>query len=134
MSQYNIDISRLTNIANQLDTAMKELRSRVSQCEISINHLHNIVCGYGSGNLINGLQQQIDNLELDINDYKCAVAGEIAQIRTDLDALTEKPNEKSDLEILEQNSENEVKNYFIDMDLVKNEQLWEPYGPDWWNQ
>lgn len=135
MSYINgIDVVKLTSTANQLDTALKELRSRVSQCEISINHLHQAVFGYRNNNIINSLQEQLDAVEIDINDYKCAIAGEISEIRADLDAYIRQQDEKSDLEILEQNSENEVKNYFIDMDLVKDEQLWEPYGPDWWNQ
>ena len=59
--------------------------------------------------------------------------GEVAELRANLDAWVVKPNEKSDLEILEQNSRNELK--YIDLDEVnKEKEFWELYDENWWNK
>jgi hypothetical protein len=59
--------------------------------------------------------------------------GEVAELRANLDAWAVKPNEKSDLEILEQNSRNELK--YIDLDDVNKEKgFWGLYDDNWWNK
>ena len=71
-------------------------------------------------------EEKIDELYRLIEELRLATAP-----RTNGEIV--KPNEKSDLEILEQNSRNELK--YIDLDEVnKEKEFWELYDENWWNK
>ena len=77
------------------------------------------------GDRMSVAEQKIDELYRLIEELRLAtVSGTNEEIV--------KPNEKSDLEIFEQNDEIKVKNHYIDLDDIVNVKgLWEPYDGDW---
>ena len=77
------------------------------------------------GDRMSVAEQKIDELYRLIEELRLAtVSGTNEEIV--------KPNEKSDLEIFEQNDEIKVKNHYIDLDdMVNVKGLWEPYDGDW---
>ena len=122
----------LVYIMEKLNDSIHELQSRVSACESEIARLHNQAYNIQWGRNIE-FRDKMDELTTDFKDFKCQIAGELSELRADLDACVVKPNEKSDLEILEQNSRNELK--YIDLDEVNKEKgIWELYDENWWNK
>ena len=122
----------LSYVITKLNTSIHELQSRVSECESSIARLNDEVYGIQLRKNIE-LKDRIDELVLDFNDLKYQMVGELSELRADLDAWVVKSNEKSDLEILEQNSRNELK--YIDLDEVNKEKgFWDLYDDYWWNK
>ena len=122
----------LAYVMEKVYDSIHELQSRVSECESKIARLNNQVYDIQSGRNIE-FRNRMDELATDFKDLKCQIAGELSEIRANLDALVVKPNEKSDLEILEQNSRNELK--YIDLDEVnKEKEFWELYDENWWNK
>ena len=122
----------LTYTIEKLNHSIYELQSRVSECESQIAqlnyHAYNIQL---ERNL--EIKSKMNELTTDFKDLKYQIAGELSELRANLDALVVKPNEKSDLEILEQNSRNELK--YIDLDEVnKEKEFWELYDENWWNK
>ena len=122
----------LTYTIEKLNHSIYTLQSRVSACESEIAKLTNQVYNIQLGSDIE-LKDKMDELVFDFNDLKYQVAGELSELRADLDAWTVKSNEKSDLEILEQNCGNELK--YIDLDDVNREKgFWGLYDENWWNK
>ena len=122
----------LTYTIEKLNHYIYDLQSRVSECESKIAQLNNQVYNIQYGRNIE-FRDRMDELTADFKDLKCQIAGELSELRANLDALAVKPNEKSDLEILEQNSRNELK--YIDLDEVnKEKEFWELYDENWWNK
>lgn len=122
----------LTYTIEKLNHSIHDLQSRVIECESKIAQLNNQVYNIQYGRNIE-FRDRMDELTADFKDLKCQVAGELSELRADLDAWTVKPNEKSDLEILEQNSGSELK--YIDLDDVNKEKgFWELYDENWWNK
>ena len=77
------------------------------------------------GDRMSVAEQKIDELYRLIEELRLATVS-----RTNGEIV--KPNEKSDLEIFEQNDEIKVKNHYIDLDdMVNVKGLWEPYDGDW---
>ena len=99
----------LTYTIEKLNHSIHELQSRVSECESGIAKLNNQVYGIQPGSNME-FRDRMDELTTDFKDLKCQIVGEVAELRANLDAWVVKPNEKSDLEILEQNIDDENKN------------------------
>ena len=99
----------LTYTIEKLNHSIYELQSRVSECESQIAQLNNQVYNIQYGRNIE-FRDRMDELTADFKDLKCQIVGEVAELRANLDAWVVKPNEKSDLEILEQNIDYEDKN------------------------
>ena len=99
----------LTYTIEKLNHSIHELQSRVSECESKIARLNNQVYNIQLGRNLE-FRDRIDELVLDFNDLKCQMVGEVAELRANLDAWIVNLNEKSDLEILEQNIDDEDKN------------------------
>ena len=99
----------LTYIVENLNHSIHELQSRISECESQIARLNDQVYNIQYGKNTE-FRDRMDELVLDFNDLKCQIVGEVAELRANLDAWVVKPNEKSDLEILEQNIDDENKN------------------------
>ena len=99
----------LTYTIEKLNHSIHELQSRVSECESGIAKLNNQVYGIQPGRNME-FRDRMDELTADFKDLKCQIVGEVAELRANLDAWVVKPNEKSDLEILEQNIDDEDKN------------------------
>ena len=122
----------LTYTIEKLNHSIYELQNRVSECESQIAQLNNQAYNIQLGRNLE-IKSKMDELTTDFKDLKCQIAGELSELRADLDALVVKPNEKSDLEILEQNNRNELK--YIDLDEVNKEKgFWELYDENWWNK
>ena len=80
------------------------------------------------GDRMNIAEEKIDKLYKLIEELRLATVP-----RTNGEIV--KPNEKSDLEIFEQNDEIKVKNHYIDLDDVNKEKgIWELYDENWWNK
>ena len=127
-----VTIENLDHVIMKLYDSIYELSSRVSECESQIAQLNNQAYNIQLGRNLE-IKSKIDELTTDFKDLKCQIAGELSELRANLDALVVKPNEKSDLEILEQNSRNELK--YIDLDEVNKEKgFWELYDENWWNK
>lgn len=109
MSVKYVSGETLTYTIEKLNHSIQDLQSRVSNCESKIAQLHNQVYNIQLGRNIE-FRDRIDGLALDFSDLKCQIVGEIAELRANLDAWVVKPNEKSDLEILKQNIDDEDKN------------------------
>ena len=101
----------LAYVITKLNHSIQELQSRVSECESKIAQLNNQVYNIQYGRNIE-FRDRMDELVLDFKDLKCQIVGEVAELRANLDAWVVKPNEKSDLEILEQNIDDEDKNNY----------------------
>lgn len=99
----------LTYAIDKLNHSIHDLQSRVSECESKIARLNNQVYDIQPGRNIE-FRDRMDELTADFKDLKCQIVGEVAELRANLDAWIVKPNEKSDLEILEQNIDDEDKN------------------------
>ena len=99
----------LTCIIQKLNNSIHELQSRVSECESGIARLNNQVYGIQLGRNLE-FRDRMDELTANFKDLKCQIVGEVAELHANLDAWVVKPNEKSDLEILEQNIDDEDKN------------------------
>ena len=122
----------LTYTIEKLNHSIHDLQSRVIECESKIAQLNNQVYNIQYGKNME-FRDRMDELVLDFNNLKYQIVGEVAELRANLDAWVVKPNEKSDLEILEQNSRNELK--YIDLDEVNKEKgFWELYDDNWWNK
>ena len=122
----------LTYTIEKLNHSIHDLQSRVIECESKIAQLNNQVYNIQYGKNME-FRDRMDELVLDFNNLKYQIVGEVAELRANLDAWVVKPNEKSDLEILEQNSRNELK--YIDLDEVNKEKgFWELYDENWWNK
>ena len=93
----------------ELNYSIYDLQNRVSECQFKIAQLNNQVYNIQCGKNIE-FRDRIDELALDFKDLKYQIVGELSELREDLDAQVVKPNEKSDLEILEQNIDDEDKN------------------------
>ena len=109
MAQEYVLRDTLTYTIEELNHSIHELQSRVSECESKIARLNNQVYNIQLGRNLE-FRDRIDELVLDFNDLKCQMVGEAAELRANLDAWIVNPNEKSDLEILEQNIDDEDKN------------------------
>ena len=109
MAQEYVLRDTLTYTIEKLNHSIHELQSRVSECESKIARLNNQVYNIQLGRNLE-FRDRIDELVLDFNDLKCQMVGEVAELRANLDAWIVDPNEKSDLEILEQNIDDEDKN------------------------
>ena len=99
----------LTYAIEKLNHSIHELQSRVSECESKIAQLNNQVYNIQYGRNIE-FRDRMDELTANFKDLKCQMVGEVAELRANLDAWIVNPNEKSDLEILEQNIDDEDKN------------------------
>ena len=122
----------LTYTIEKLNHSIYELQSRVSECESQIAQLNNQAYNIQLERNLE-IKSEMNELTTDFKDLKYQIAGELSELRANLDALVVKPNEKSDLEILEQNSGNELK--YIDLDDVNKEKgFWELYDENWWNK
>ena len=122
----------LTYTIEKLNHSIYELQSRVSECESQIAQLNNQAYNIQLERNLE-IKTKMNELTTDFKDLKYQIAGELSELRANLDALGVKPNEKSDLEILEQNSRNELK--CIDLDEVnKEKEFWELYDENWWNK
>lgn len=122
----------LTYTIEKLNHSIHNLQNRVSECESKIAQLNNQVYNIQLGRNME-FRDRMNELSLDFNDLKCQIVGEVAELRANLDAWVVKPNEKSDLEIFEQNGRNELK--YIDLDDVNKEKgFWELYDENWWNK
>ena len=122
----------LTYAIEKLNHSIHDLQSRVSECESKIARLNNQVYDIQPGRNME-FRDRMNELVLDFNDLKCQIAGELSELRADLDAQVVKPDKKSDLEILEQNIRNEL--IYIDLDEVNKEKgFWELYDENWWNK
>ena len=93
----------------QLDNTIKELTSRVVQCEINI---HNLMKEMHEQHNCTRFDFDIASLKNDYNLLYSSMQTEICSIRSDMDALAAIQNEKSDLENFEQNIDDEI-NPFI---------------------
>ena len=132
MTQEYVLKDTLTYTIEKLNHSIHDLQSRVIECESKIAQLNNQVYNIQYGKNME-FRDRMDELVLDFNDLKCQIVGEVAELRANLDAWNVKPNEKSDLEILEQNSRNELK--YIDLDDVNKEKgFWDLYDDNWWNK
>lgn len=132
MSVKYVSGETLTYAIEKLNHSIYELQNRVSECESKIAQLNNQVYNIQYGKNIE-FRDRMDELVLDFNDLKCQIVGELSGLRADLDAWVVKPDKKSDLEIFEQNSRNELK--YIDLDDVNKEKgFWELYDENWWNK
>ena len=109
MAQEYVLRDTLTYTIEKLNHSIHELQSRVSECESKIARLNNQVYNIQLGRNLE-FRDRIDELVLDFNDLKCQMVGEVAELRANLDAWIVNPNEKTDLEILEQNIDDEDKN------------------------
>ena len=109
MAQEYVLRDTLTYTIEKLNHSIHELQSRVSECESKIARLNNQVYNIQLGRNLE-FRDRIDELVLDFNNLKCQMVGEVAELRANLDAWIVNPNEKSDLEILEQNIDDEDKN------------------------
>ena len=118
----------LAYVMEKLNDSIHELQSRVSVCESGIAQLNNQVYNIQLGRNIE-FRDRMDELALDFNDLKCQIVGEVAELRANLDAQVVKPNEKSNLEILEQNSGNELK--YINIDDEDKNNFWYWNGETW---
>ena len=122
----------LTYTIEKLNHSIYELQSRVSECESQIAQLNNQAYNIQLERNLE-IKTKMNELTTDFKDLKYQIAGELSELRANLDALGVKPNEKSNLEILEQNSRNELK--CIDLDEVnKEKEFWELYDENWWNK
>ena len=122
----------LTYTIEKLNHSIYELQSRVSECESQIAQLNNQAYNIQLERNLE-IKSKMNELTTDFKDLKYQIAGELSELRANLDALVVKPNEKSDLEILEQNSRNELK--YKDLDEVnKEKEFWELYDENWWNK
>ena len=101
----------LTYTVEKLNHSIHELQSRVSDCESKIAQLNNQVYDIQFGKNIE-FRDRMDELTLDFKDLKCQIVGEVAELRANLDAWVVNQNEKSDLEILKQNIDDEDKNNY----------------------
>ena len=99
----------LTCTIQKLNNSIHELQSRVSECESGIARLNNQVYGIQLGRNLE-FRDRMDELTANFKDLKCQIVGEVAELHANMDAWVVKPNEKSDLEILEQNIDDEDKN------------------------
>ena len=132
MAQEYVLKDTLTYTIEKLNRSIYDLQSRVIECESKIAQLNNQVYNIQYGRNMK-FRDRMDELSLDFNDLKYQIVGEISELRADLDAWAVKPNKKSDLEIFEQNSRNELK--YIDLDDVNKEKgFWELYDENWWNK
>lgn len=130
MAYYTINVN-----IEKLEQSVKELRSRLSQCECQIANLNNYIWGsQGPANQISHIRDTVDNLSMDVNDFKNQLVGEICELRADLNVQTDNPNKKSNLEILEQNGRKEAKEYIDLDDIADGKGLWELYDENWWNK
>ena len=114
----------LTYTIERLNHSIYELQSRVSECESKIARLNNQVYGIHPEQ-----NSELNELAMDFKDLKCQIIEEISELRADLDAWVVKSNEKSDLEILEQNGRNELK--YIDLDDDEKNDYWYWNGETW---
>ena len=122
----------LTYTIEKLNHSIHDLQSRVIECESKIAQLNNQAYNIQLERNLE-IKSKMNELTTDFKDLKYQIAGELSELRANLDALVVKPNEKSDLEILEQNSRNELK--YIDLDEVnKEKEFWELYDENWWNK
>lgn len=122
----------LTYTIEKLNHSIHDLQSRVIECESKIAQLNNQVYNIQLGRNME-LRDRMNELTLDFNDLKYQIVGELSELRADLDAWVVKPDKKSDLEIFEQNSRNELK--YIDLDDVNKEKgFWELYDENWRNK
>lgn len=122
----------LTYTIEKLNHSIYELQSRVSECESQIAQLNNQAYNIQLERNLE-IKSKMNELTTDFKDLKCQIVGEVAELRADLDAQVVKPDEKSDLEIFEQNGRNELK--YIDLDDVNKEKgFWELYDENWWNK
>lgn len=124
-------IGQLENTSIKLQQSIKELTSRISQCEIQISHLNQSLFGIrGSSNQLIDLRNSIDYLTEDFNAIRNQLTGEICELRAQVDALSVEPNQKTDLEIFDQ------KVGYIDLDNIREDEkgFWELYDENWWNK
>lgn len=127
-----ISKENLAYVITNLNNSIHDLQSRVIECESKIAQLNNQVYNIQYGKNIE-FRDRMDELVLDFKDLKCQIVGEVAELHANLDAWVVKPNEKSNLEIFEQNGRNELK--YIDLDDVNKEKgFWELYDENWWNK
>ena len=132
MAQEYVLRDTLTYTIEKLNHSIYELQSRVSECESQIAQLNNQAYNIQLERNLE-IKSKMNELTTNFKDLKYQIAGELSELRANLDALVVKPNEKSDLEILEQNSRNELK--YIDLDEVnKEKEFWELYDENWWNK
>ena len=111
MTQEYVLKDTLTYAIEKLNHSIYDLQNRVIECESKIAQLNNQVYNIQYGKNMES-RDRMDELVLDFKDLKCQIIGEVAELRANLDAQVVKPNEKSDLEILEQNIDDENKNNY----------------------
>ena len=118
----------LTYTIEKLNHSIYELQSRVSECESQIAQLNNQAYNIQLGRNLE-IKSKMDELATDFKDLKYQIAGDLSELRANLDALVVKPNKKSNLEILEQNSGNELK--YINIDDEDKNNFWYWNGETW---
>ena len=128
--------SEATNRIYKIESDVSAISSRISQCENSIYNIQHDI--YDSSPLwseideikfhLNELIATVHTLSANVEDLSARICKLEAAIRPQTDVKTAIPNQKSDLEILKQNS-------YIDLEDVKNEKgIWELYDENWYNK
>ena len=114
MSQVLADVSRLNANSNtqmgriiQLERENANLKNKISQTEANVHLINNLQCQIDHGNAeieetknaLKDLQYIAADIKDELQGRTAAIEWEVSDIRSALDAQTEKSKQKSDLEI-----------------------------------
>ena len=126
MSQVLADVNRLSANSNtqmgriiQLERENADLKNRITQTEANSHLIYDLQCQINHGNAeieetknaLNDLQYITTDIKDELQGRTSAIEWEVSDIRSALDAQTEKSKQKSDLEIF---SQIEVDEHFLD--------------------
>ena len=124
MSQVLADVNRLSANSNtqmgriiQLERENADLKNRITQTEANSHLIYDLQCQINHGNAeieetknaLNDLQYITTDIKDELQGRTSAIEWEVSDIRSALDAQTEKSKQKSDLEIFDQNGRKEEK-------------------------
>lgn len=117
MSQVLADVNRLSANSNtqmgriiQLERENADLKNRITQTEANTHLIYDLQCQINHGNAeieetknaLNDLQYITTDIKDELQGRTSAIECEVSDIRSALDAQTEKSKQKSDLEIFSQ--------------------------------
>ena len=117
MSQVLSDVNRLNNNSNtqmgriiQLEQENANLKNRITQTEANSHLIYDLQCQINRGNAeieetknaLNDLQYITTDIKGELQGRTATLEWEVSDIRSALDAQTEKSKQKSDLEIFSQ--------------------------------
>lgn len=117
MSQVLSDVNRLNNNSNtqmgriiQLEQENANLKNRITQTEANTHLIYDLQCQINHGNAeieetknaLNDLQYITTDIKDELQGRTAAIECEVSDLRSEMVARTEKPNQKGDLEILNQ--------------------------------